>query len=200
VEKLQLRPTFPGKPLIKTYVALWESCRSIVSLQLSFLEIFDLVVTFASYAILKPGKWNKTRPGDVVTALWCTRVRSSCVGHVAGSHCSGVRTHGSLRCGPARASTAPRLPPRYAPRPGRREVWPRAQRRHAPRARGLARMHASSRPRGPLGSLAPCQVGSCAIACSRRAVFLAARAAARHIPEQARPHRSRATRTALPLP
>jgi hypothetical protein len=62
VEKLQLRPTFPDKPLIKTYVALWESCRSIAPLQLSFLEIFNLVGTFWSYAISKQAKWNKKRP------------------------------------------------------------------------------------------------------------------------------------------
>jgi hypothetical protein len=59
VEKLQLRPTFPDKPLIKTYVALWESCRSIAPLQLLYLENFDLVVTFGSYAISKQGKWNR---------------------------------------------------------------------------------------------------------------------------------------------
>jgi hypothetical protein len=59
VEKLQLRPTFPGKPLIKTNIALWESCRSIVPLQLLFLEIFKCVDIFKSYTILKLGKWNE---------------------------------------------------------------------------------------------------------------------------------------------
>jgi hypothetical protein len=59
VEKLQLRPTFPDKPLIKTYVALWESCRSIAPLQLLFLEIFKCVDIFKSYTILKLGKWNE---------------------------------------------------------------------------------------------------------------------------------------------
>jgi hypothetical protein len=58
VEKLQLRPTFPGKPLIKTYVAPWESCRSIAPLQLLFLEIFKYVDIFKSYAILKTGTWS----------------------------------------------------------------------------------------------------------------------------------------------
>jgi hypothetical protein len=59
VEKLQLWPTFPDKPLIKTYVALWESCRSIAPLQLLFLEIFKCVNIFKSYTILKLGKWNE---------------------------------------------------------------------------------------------------------------------------------------------
>jgi hypothetical protein len=59
MEKLQLRPTFPDKPLIKTYDALWESCRSIAPLQLLFLENFDLLVNFGSYAISKQGKWNR---------------------------------------------------------------------------------------------------------------------------------------------
>jgi hypothetical protein len=56
-EFCQLRPTFPDKPLIETYVALWESCRSIAPLQLLSLEIFDLVVTFGGCAILKTGTW-----------------------------------------------------------------------------------------------------------------------------------------------
>jgi hypothetical protein len=59
VEKLQLRPTFPDKPLTKTYVALWENCRSIATLQLLFLEIFDLVDIFGSYAISKMLEWNQ---------------------------------------------------------------------------------------------------------------------------------------------
>jgi hypothetical protein len=54
--KLQLQHDFPTNLLIKTYVALWESCRCIVPLQLLFLEIFKLHSKFLSYAILKTGK------------------------------------------------------------------------------------------------------------------------------------------------
>jgi hypothetical protein len=54
---------FPTNPLIKTYDALCESCRSIVSLQLLFLENFNLVGTFWSLGFLKPGKWNENRVG-----------------------------------------------------------------------------------------------------------------------------------------
>jgi hypothetical protein len=67
VEKLQLWPTFPGKRLIKIYVALWESCRSIAPLQLLFLEIFHLVGNFRSYEISKSVSRNKNR--RVVTLL-----------------------------------------------------------------------------------------------------------------------------------
>jgi hypothetical protein len=58
-EFCQLRPTFPDKPLLKHYVALWESGSAIPPLQLLFLEIFELVVTFGSYAILNMGCWNR---------------------------------------------------------------------------------------------------------------------------------------------
>jgi hypothetical protein len=63
VEKLQLRRDFPTNPLIKTYDALWESCRSIGPLQLLFLEIFKLVDTFWSFVISKAGSrnWNGRR-------------------------------------------------------------------------------------------------------------------------------------------
>jgi hypothetical protein len=60
VENLQLRPTFPDKRLIKTYDALWESCRSIAPLQLLCLEIFNLIATLGSYVFLNLRKWNKT--------------------------------------------------------------------------------------------------------------------------------------------
>jgi hypothetical protein len=62
-EFCQLRPTFPDKPLIKTYIALWESCRSIAPLQLCFLEIFEFVDDFWSFAISKRPKRNKTWAG-----------------------------------------------------------------------------------------------------------------------------------------
>jgi hypothetical protein len=63
VEKLQLRRDFPTNPLIKTYDALWESCRSIAPLQLLILEFFKLVDTFSSFVILKTGSrnWNGRR-------------------------------------------------------------------------------------------------------------------------------------------
>jgi hypothetical protein len=69
VENLQLRSAFLGKPLIKTYVALRESCRSIAPLQLCFWEIFHLVDDFWSFAISKRAKRNKIELGDVVLAL-----------------------------------------------------------------------------------------------------------------------------------
>jgi hypothetical protein len=71
VEKLQLRPTFPYKPLIKTYVTLWESCRSIAPLRLLFLEIFHLVGNFRSYGILK----TESR---IEFGRWCPRALLQC--------------------------------------------------------------------------------------------------------------------------
>jgi hypothetical protein len=59
MDNLQLRPTFPDKRLIKTYDALWESCRSIAPLQLLFLEIFKFVDNFWSFVISKAGPRNK---------------------------------------------------------------------------------------------------------------------------------------------
>jgi hypothetical protein len=58
-EFCQLRPTFPDKPLIKAYVALWESCTSIAPLQLLSLEFFKCVDIFGSYTILNDGCWNR---------------------------------------------------------------------------------------------------------------------------------------------
>jgi hypothetical protein len=100
VEKLQLRPTFPDKPSIKTYVALWKSCRSIAPLQLSFLENFNLVGTFWSYAILKQAKWNEKRPEHRNA-----RPRSASRGHPALAFAPGPYT--VIVAGP-RARTVPR--------------------------------------------------------------------------------------------
>jgi hypothetical protein len=49
--------------LIKTYISLWESCRSIAPLQLLVLEIFEYVDTFWSFIISKTGSrnWNGRR-------------------------------------------------------------------------------------------------------------------------------------------
>jgi hypothetical protein len=63
VENLQLRLAFLGKPLIKTYVTLRESCRSTAPLQLCFWEIFHLVDNFWSFAISKRAKRIKNRAG-----------------------------------------------------------------------------------------------------------------------------------------
>jgi hypothetical protein len=46
VEKLHLLHVFPVDLLIKAYVTLCESCRSIAPLQLLFLENFNLFGTF----------------------------------------------------------------------------------------------------------------------------------------------------------
>jgi hypothetical protein len=88
-------------------------------LQLCFLEIFKFVGNFWSFVISKAGPRNKNgrRRRAAAPTHACARPRHRA--HVASARCSGVRMHESLRCGPARASTAPRLPPRYAPRPGR---------------------------------------------------------------------------------
>jgi hypothetical protein len=72
-EFCQLRPTFPDKPLIKTYVALWECCRSVALIQLLFLENFDLVDIFGSYAISKMLKWNREWGGQ---RSRCAQVRT----------------------------------------------------------------------------------------------------------------------------
>jgi hypothetical protein len=88
--------------LIKTYVALWESCRSIAPLQLSFLEIFNLVGTFWSYAISKQAKWNEKRP-----ERRNARPRSASRGHPALAFAPGPYT--VTVAGPrARARTVPR--------------------------------------------------------------------------------------------
>jgi hypothetical protein len=71
-EFCQLRPTFPDKPLIKTYDALCESCRSIASLQILFLEIFKCVDTFWSFIISKSVSRNRI---DVSSHHW-TRARA----------------------------------------------------------------------------------------------------------------------------
>jgi hypothetical protein len=69
VENLQLRSTFPGKRLIKTYDTLRESCRSTAPLQLCFWEIFHLVDAFWSFAISKRPKRIKLELGAGVAAL-----------------------------------------------------------------------------------------------------------------------------------
>jgi hypothetical protein len=53
----------PRQTVDKTYVALWESCRSIAPLQLLFLEIFKFVDNFWSFAISKRHKRNRTGDG-----------------------------------------------------------------------------------------------------------------------------------------
>jgi hypothetical protein len=102
VEKLQLWPTFPDKRLIKTYDALLESCRSMAPLQLCSLEIFDLVVTFGSYAISKQGKWNRAGsqchcvPRVVRAFLRCTSAS------VSSSTSTLLRVYRSVLLPPAR--------------------------------------------------------------------------------------------------
>jgi hypothetical protein len=56
LEILKVQQVFPKNLFIKTYVSLCESCRAIVPLQLLFLEIFKLVVTFWSLAFSNMGK------------------------------------------------------------------------------------------------------------------------------------------------
>jgi hypothetical protein len=118
MEKLQLRPTFPGKPLIKTCVALRESCRSIAPLQLLFLKIFKLVVTFSSFAFVKMLKWNKRGAANAVAAPRASCARCGRAGHVASAHPFGVRKPRHLRGGPRTVvGSPPRLfPPYTAPR------------------------------------------------------------------------------------
>jgi hypothetical protein len=129
VENLQLRPTFPDKPLIKTYVALCESCRFIAPLQLLFLEIFELNSKFLSYAISKMLKWNKKggtrrrrRAPCVVRALRPRRPR----GVLAMLRRTDPR---GLRCGPRASHEASTGSKAATPCPG----TPQANRRQAPR-------------------------------------------------------------------
>jgi hypothetical protein len=75
VEKLSLQHIFPTNLLIKTYVALCESCRSIAPLQLLFLEIFKFVDNFWSFAISKRLKRNRTRDGRRRRAPSVSRAR-----------------------------------------------------------------------------------------------------------------------------
>jgi hypothetical protein len=149
VENLQLRPTFPDKPLIKTYVALWESCRSIAPLQLLFLEIFKFVDNFWTFAISKRLKRNKLVTGDVVAAPSASRV-------------SGPRRPRGFRALPQRTDvpgvsamdprTAVDPPPVFllcaAPsRPNALQAEPRA--RASARPRACSGQLASSRGRAP---------------------------------------------------
>jgi hypothetical protein len=97
VGKLQLWPTFPGKRLIKTYATLWKSCRSIAPLQLSYLEIFNLVGTFWSYAISKQAKWNENGRSADVAALRRARVSPCATRPPHLSPAYGLRC---LHCGP----------------------------------------------------------------------------------------------------
>jgi hypothetical protein len=142
MEKLQLRPTFPDKPLIKTYVALCESCRSIAPLQLLFLEIFKLVVTFLSFAFAKMLKWNKRRAADAVAAPRASCARYGRAGHVASARPSSVRKPRHLRGGPR---TVVGFPPRLSPstpRLGRGRPGPGPRARARTRTRQPARMQA----------------------------------------------------------
>jgi hypothetical protein len=143
VEKLQLRSTFPDKPLIKTYVALWESCRFIAPLQLLFLENFDLVVTFGRYAISKQGKWNRAGPvSRPHRTLARPRATASCVTRrprvppAYGRFGASAVDH--MRCGPSAPLSKPCAAPRSAS-----TAWSRAlpaPRRGAPCCSVHARM------------------------------------------------------------
>jgi hypothetical protein len=97
-EFCQLQPTFPDKPLLKHHVALCESCRSVVPLQLLFFEIFDLVDVLGSFLFLKIGSQNKSCTVASV-AVPVTRVGPGCTAHMAPSRYSGIRTHCRRCCG-----------------------------------------------------------------------------------------------------
>jgi hypothetical protein len=116
VEKLQLWPMFPGKRLIKTYDGLWESCRSIAPLQLCFLEIFDLVVTFGSYAISKQGKWKRAGPVSALSrrprATASHATRHPRVPPAYGRF--GASAVDLTRCGPSTPLSQPCAEPRRA--------------------------------------------------------------------------------------
>jgi hypothetical protein len=128
VENLQLWPTFPDKRLIKTYDALWESCRSIAPLQLLFLEIFNLIGTFWSYAISKQAKWNEKRTERALDL-------QSRACHVPCTPCSGVWSSRTHRCGPALDSGPSAWLFPCEPRPGTRRGHAAGLDGHAPMRR-----------------------------------------------------------------
>jgi hypothetical protein len=154
VENLQLRSAFPGKPLIKTYVALRESCRSIAPLQLCFWEIFNLVDDFWSFAISKTVKRNRNG----------RRHRAAAPARVRGSAPTWRPSPGPaygwprrLRCGPSRDRGALRRPgPLWMPRPGsgpRRGKAPTRPRATLPRGQRCMPGQLSSAPSSPRRAL-----------------------------------------------
>jgi hypothetical protein len=127
-EFCQLRPTFPDKPLIKTYVALWESCSPIVALQLSFLEIFKLSTRKVSSTFLKTRKPNKMGAGRWRHRALASCARASTACHASPFAPSGVRTPRLIRAGPRRPGGL-RRPVGHAPCPGEAD---HAALRHVP--------------------------------------------------------------------
>jgi hypothetical protein len=141
--------TFPDKPLIKTYVALWESCRSIAPLQLLFSEIFKFVDTFWSFVISKTKSWNWFESPTSLCRTPERRARTpDSVGHVSSSRCSGVRVPWRCRCGPAQHRGYSALTQGRTSCPGDRAAWPQA--RAATRRRERRRSEPLEHARGQL--------------------------------------------------
>jgi hypothetical protein len=120
VEKLQLRRDFPTNLLIKTYVSLWKSCRSIAPLQLLFLEIFKFYSKILRFAFSKGAAPNKNEHPCVGLAFW-RHGRRSRARHVSPAYPSGVRTLDAPwwaeRPGGPRATQRPYTAPRGQPPP-----------------------------------------------------------------------------------
>jgi hypothetical protein len=183
VEKLQLRRDFPPNPLIKTYVSLWGSCRSIAPLQLLFLEIFKFYSRILRFAFLKGAKPNESEHP-------CTGSRSRAMGaavaratrrrpHPPAYGCTGVSVVDLPVPRPLRI-----IPPRYEPRPGAHLCPAVGPADHAP-ARGPAvlRDRACKGPTGPRGLKASAATSSMSSICAplaqlvfprRRSTFAAA--------------------------
>jgi hypothetical protein len=160
--------------LIKTYDTLCESCRSIAPLQLLFLEFFKLVGTFWSFAILKRLKqnrtwdgWRRRRAQRVARASGPRRPRGFCV-FLRRKNIWVTPLWTRVPWFPPPHPSDPCAAPRAAVRTSRRPS--RAMHHRAPRARGLACMHARTAGRvASLGHHAPRQVGHAHSRCSRRA-------------------------------
>jgi hypothetical protein len=72
---LEFQRVFSTNPLIKTYVTLCQSCRSIAPLQILFLDIFEYDDTFWSFIISKRESRNKIGSGDIDAAPARAHVR-----------------------------------------------------------------------------------------------------------------------------
>jgi hypothetical protein len=158
VENLQLRLTFPDKPLIKTYDALWESCRSIAPLRLLFLEIFKLYSRKSSFTSLKLAKRNENGP-ERRRRCAASRARPRPPRHASLPPIPGIRTLESVAVDPALWFLRP------FPRRESRLRAPMRRSRHAPgrgsrkpcdaRASAQCIVRCIKRERGCVGARSP---------------------------------------------
>jgi hypothetical protein len=96
---LEFQRVFSTNQLIKTYVTLCESCRSIAPLQLLFLDIFKYDDTFWSFIILKTESRNKIGSGDIDVALARAHVRVVVsTWHLSRSRCTVITSTSPWTC------------------------------------------------------------------------------------------------------